>query len=36
MPETKKMLHERFGMKDLGRLSYFLGIEFEQGDGFVN
>ena len=22
-------------MKDLGRLSYFLGIHFEQGDGFV-
>jgi len=23
-------------MKDLGRLSHFLGIDFEQGDGFVN
>ena len=22
-------------MKDLGRLSYFLGIHFEQADGFV-
>ena len=22
-------------MKDLGGLSYFLGIDFEQGDGFV-
>ena len=22
-------------MKDLGKLSYFLGIELEQGDGFI-
>jgi len=35
MNETKMMLQERFKMKDLGKLSYFLGIEFEQGDGFV-
>ena len=33
--ETKRMMHERFKMKDLGKLSYFLGIEFEQGDGYV-
>ena len=36
MSEAKQMLHETgFRMKDLGRLSYFLGIDFEQGDGFV-
>ena len=35
MSEAKGMLKERFHMKDLGRLSYFLGIHFEQGDGFV-
>eukprot|EP00794_Sanderia_malayensis_P001728 gene1728-1926_t len=35
MNETKMMLQERFKMKDLGKLSYFLGIEFEQGDDFV-
>ena len=35
MSEAKQMLQERFRMKDLGRLSYFLGIDFEQGDGFV-
>ena len=29
------MLQERFRMKDLGRLSHFSGIDFEQGDGFV-
>lgn len=29
------MLQERFKMKDLGRLSYFVGIEFRQGDRFV-
>ena len=33
--EAKGMLKERFHMKNLGRLSYFLGIHFEQGDGFV-
>jgi len=33
--DTKNMLKERFKMKDLGKLSHFLGIDFEQGDGFV-
>ena len=33
--DTKNMLSEKFKMKDLGRLSRFLGIDFEQGDGFV-
>ena len=33
--ETKNMLKEKFKMKDLGKLSHFLGIDFEQGDGFV-
>ena len=35
MRETKQLLQEKFHMKDLGRLSYFLVINFEQGDGFV-
>ena len=35
MSEAKGMLKEWFHMKGLGRLSYFLGIHFEQGDGFV-
>ena len=29
------MMTEKFKMKDLGRLSYFLGIDFDQGDGYV-
>jgi len=33
--DTKNMLKEKFKMKDLGRFSHFLGIDFEQGDGFV-
>ena len=33
MHDTKRMLQEKF--QDLGRLSYFLGINFEQGNGFV-
>lgn len=33
--ETKQMMTDKFKMKDLGKLSYFLGIEFEQGDGYV-
>lgn len=35
MSEAKQMLQERFRLTDLGRLSYFAGIDFEQGDGFV-
>jgi len=35
MSDVKQMLKSRFKMKDLGRLSYFLGIGFEQGPGFV-
>jgi len=33
--ETKDMLKEKFKMKDLGKLSHFLGVDFEQGDGYV-
>lgn len=33
--DTKNMLKERFKMKDLGKLSHFLGVNFEQGIGFV-
>ena len=33
--DTKNMLKERFKMKDVGKLSHFLGVDFEQGDGFV-
>ena len=33
--DTKNMLKDRFKMKDLGKLSHFLGIHFEQGDCFV-
>ena len=35
MSEAKQMLQEKFRMKNLSRLSYFLGIDFEQGYGFV-
>ena len=35
MHDTKEMLKDRFRMKDLGRLSYFLGIRFEQGADYV-
>ena len=35
MSEAKGMLKLRFHMKDLGVLSYFLGIHFEQENGFV-
>ena len=35
MHDTKQMLQEKFNMKDLARLSYFLGIHFQQGNGFV-
>jgi len=33
--DSKNMMKERFKMKDLGKLSHFLGINFEQDDGFV-
>lgn len=33
--DTKQMLQEKFNMKALARLSYFLGIHFQQGNGFV-
>ena len=32
---AKHMMTEKFKMKDLGRLSHFLGIDFDQGDGYV-
>ena len=35
MCKTKKILQNRFKMKDLGEISHFLGIEFEQGPGYV-
>jgi len=33
--ETKNMLKDKFKMKDLIKLSHFLGVDFEQGDGYV-
>ena len=33
--DVKKMLTERFKMKDLGRLKHFLGIDFSQTEGQV-
>lgn len=35
MHDTKQMLQEKFNTKDLARLSYFLGIHFQQGYDFV-
>ncbi|CAB4044841.1 Hypothetical predicted protein [Paramuricea clavata] len=35
MSDTKQMLKDKFHMKDLGRLSYFLGIDFKQGVDYV-
>ena len=32
---VKRMLAERFRMKDLGRLNHFLGIDFNQTEGQV-
>ena len=29
------MFSTRFKMKDLGRLKYFLGMDFSQSDGYV-
>ena len=31
--DTEKRVREKFKMKDLGRLKYFLGIDFSQSDG---
>ena len=33
--ETKQMLNAKFHMKDLGKLSYFLGIDFDQSNDVV-
>ena len=33
--ETNNMLKDKLKMKDLGKLSHFLGVDFEQGDGYV-
>lgn len=35
MKKVKEMLSVKFKMKDLGKLKYFLGIEFTQHDGCV-
>lgn len=35
LTDVKKMLAERFKMKDLGKLKYFLGIDFSQIQGQV-
>ena len=33
--EAKQLFKENFKMKDMEQLSYFLGIDFEQGQDFV-
>lgn len=33
--EFKKQMRSNFEMSDLGKLSYYLGIEVEQGDGYI-
>lgn len=35
LDKVKNMLSTRFKMKDLGRLKYFLGMDFSQSDGCV-
>ena len=35
MKNVKRMLTERFKMKDMGKMQHFLGIDFEQTDGVV-
>ena len=35
LKSIKGRLAERFVLKDLGGLAYFLGIDFEQGNGYV-
>ena len=32
---AKYMMNKKFKMTDLGRLSYFLGFDFDQGDGYL-
>lgn len=32
---VKKCLNDRFKMKDMGKISWFLGIEFTFGDGYI-
>lgn len=33
--EFKKQMNLKFEMSDLGKLSYYLGIEVEQKDGYI-
>ena len=33
--QNKQILKDKFKVKDLGNLSYYLGIDCEQGDGYV-
>lgn len=35
LSRNKQILKDKFKMKDLGKLTYYLGIDFEQGDGYV-
>ena len=35
MDEIKKLLKMKFNMKDLGPISWFLGIEFTQSEGLI-
>lgn len=33
--EFKQQINTKFDMSDLGRLNYYLGIEVEQGRGYI-
>lgn len=33
--EVKELMKNKYHMKDLGKLSYFLGIEFDQGKDYI-
>ena len=35
MDEIKKLLKMKFNMKDIGPISWFLGIEFTQTEGLI-
>lgn len=35
LKDVKRMLSEKFKMKDMGKLRHFLGIDFEQTGGVV-